>query len=434
MVVNTLCRLPHGRSARILSSLTLGALILSSNAFGWGTEDQRKQIFDRIAGVPPSESEMTAMDAAGSAAEAAQVALDSPYFYDVTLKNMVTPWTNEEQTVFAPLNDYTATVIGLVRDKADFRSVLYTDQVYVAKSSYRDASNNPLPAYSLANNSHYEEIEDLMDRGNSLFDILTPTTQTLPAGARAGVMSTRAAGRAFFSAGTNRAMLRFTLINHLCMDLEQFKDTSLPADRIRQDVSRSPGGDSSIFLNNCIGCHSGMDPLVQAFAYYDFDYGGDDTNIENGTLVYNSAGTVDPDTVSLLDGSPNLSRVSDPNVLYRVQDKYFINFTNFPYGYVTNSDQWTNYWREGRNSGVEWNAGGESPGASGIGAGSLGRELANSQAFAQCHVKRVFKTVCLRDPDSAADANEITNLTTSFMGSGYHLDEVFASAAAYCVE
>ena len=66
-------------------------------------------------------------------------------------------------------------------------------------------------------------------------------------------------------------MFRFTLLNHLCHDMEQVHDTSRPPDRIRQDVTRSPGGDSSLFLNNCIGCHSGMDPMAQAFAYYDFD-------------------------------------------------------------------------------------------------------------------------------------------------------------------
>ena len=66
-------------------------------------------------------------------------------------------------------------------------------------------------------------------------------------------------------------MFRFTLMNHMCMDMEQVHDTSIAPDRIRQDVSRSPGGDSRVFLNNCIGCHAGMDPLAQAFAYYNFD-------------------------------------------------------------------------------------------------------------------------------------------------------------------
>ena len=66
-------------------------------------------------------------------------------------------------------------------------------------------------------------------------------------------------------------MFRFTMINHLCHDMEQLMDTTRPTDRIRQDVARSPGGDSRIFLNNCVGCHSGMDPMAQAFAYYNFD-------------------------------------------------------------------------------------------------------------------------------------------------------------------
>ena len=39
-------------------------------------------------------------------------------FYNVTLKNWIAPWTNEEQTVFTDLNDYTATAIGMIRDGA----------------------------------------------------------------------------------------------------------------------------------------------------------------------------------------------------------------------------------------------------------------------------------------------------------------------------
>ena len=53
-------------------------------------------------------------------------------FYNITLKNYVAPWTNEEQTVFTRLNDYTATVIGVVRDGYDFRRILYDDIIYHA--------------------------------------------------------------------------------------------------------------------------------------------------------------------------------------------------------------------------------------------------------------------------------------------------------------
>ena len=57
--------------------------------------------------------------------------MDDPAFYAVTLKNLVTPWTNRDQTVFAPLNDYTATVIGMVRDDVPFNQLLSADILYV---------------------------------------------------------------------------------------------------------------------------------------------------------------------------------------------------------------------------------------------------------------------------------------------------------------
>ena len=168
---------------------------------------------------------------------------------------------------FVPLNDYTATVIGLVRDDVDFRTVLYGNVLYEGDASLG------LSAYSTQNNNHYEELEY---GGYSLKDDLVSVNQStrngIPAQATAGVMTSRAAAQAFLKDGTNRALFRFTVLNHLCDDMEQLNDTSLPSDRIRQDISRSPGGDSRIFLNSCIGCHNGMDPLTQAFAYYNWPH------------------------------------------------------------------------------------------------------------------------------------------------------------------
>jgi hypothetical protein len=47
-------------------------------------------------------------------------------------------------------------------------------------------------------------------------------------------------------------------------------------------------------------------------------------------------------------------------------------------------------------------------------------------------VTRVFKDVCLRQPDSTADANQITSMIASFQ-NGYSLRQVFAQSAAYCM-
>src|SRR3979490_525505 len=123
----------------------------------------------------------------------------------------------------------------------------------------------------------------------------TPQSATdgTPVQATAGLISTRGAAAAFFINGTNRAMFRFTMMNHLCSDLQTIMDNTSPLDRIRQDVTRSAGGDSGLFLNNCIGCHSGMDPMAQAFAYYNFNNIDPTTAGTTGQIVY-TAGQVQP--------------------------------------------------------------------------------------------------------------------------------------------
>src|SRR5690606_38002899 len=78
---------------------------------------QARRIHDRIAGVPPDAATLDVMEQdilAGQPTQAARRAMEAKTFYTTVLKNWVTPWTNREQTVFAPLNDYTATVIGMV--------------------------------------------------------------------------------------------------------------------------------------------------------------------------------------------------------------------------------------------------------------------------------------------------------------------------------
>jgi hypothetical protein len=390
--------------------LGIGAIMMlvSSQALIADAQDRRqaKRIHDRLAGTPPSPAVLNDMEqtilSGGGAYQAALDVIEGPgiyqssakNFYNVTVKNMTTPWTNEAQTVFAPLNDYTATVIGMIRDDIDFRRVLWDDIIYVG------ASNLGLPTYSPDNNDHYEYMErldiDLSDSDNLVRDSQTPWTG-LPASAAAGVLTTRAAARAFFIDGTNRAMFRFTMMNHLCTDLEPIKDTSRSPDRVQQDVSRSPGGDSRLFMNNCVGCHAGMDPLNQAFAYYNYEY--PDGDEDGGRLVYTP-------------GS--------------VQGKFLINANNFKYGYITQDDSWENYWRVGPNSLLGWSS--SLPGA-GNGASSMGRELANTEAFASCQVKKVFKTVCFREPS----LSELSTVTGQFVSSGYSMKEVFARTAVACM-
>ena len=385
----------HLDLARRIATLATAALLAMqavSPAYA-GPREQARRLHDRLAGVPPTDTVLTQMAtdiAGGNATAAAQLAMTNKNFYNVTLKNFVAPWTNVERTVFVPLNDYTATVIGMVRDDVDFSTVLSADLLYVANGT-------GAPAYSPANNDHYQYLDD---NNVDLQASLQSTTQSsllgIPSSATAGVMTTRASAAAFFVAGTNRRMFRFTLINHLCRDMEQMQDSSLPPDRIRQDVSRSPGGDSRVFLNNCITCHDGMDPLAQAFAYYDFD-------ATTGRELY-TAGAVQP--------------------------KYLINSDNFKTGYVTTDDHWNNYWRKGANQVLGFD--GALSGA-GTGAKSMGQELAHSDAFAQCQVEKVFRAMCFRDPGNAQDRQAVSTIKGNFKNGGYKMKQVFADAAIYCM-
>jgi hypothetical protein len=376
-----------------------GALaLIGATAFAGPTSaDQATRMYSRIAGIPPTAAQLAQMTGAPDAITAALIATNDPAFYNNTIRNLAAPWTNRNQSVFVPLNDYTATVVGMVRDDKPFNTLLSADLVYVADSAAG------VPAYSPTNNDMYQALDD---KNVDLSTHLVASTQSalsgIPATATAGVMTTRGAASAFFINGTNRAMFRFTVMNHLCNDLQTVMDITRPPDRIRQDVTRSPGGASTLFLNNCVGCHSGMDPMAQAFAYYDFNNTDPATADTAGQIVYTAG---------------------------QVQPKYHINNTNFPQGFSTQDDAWNNHWRTGPNQVLGWS--GSLPGG-GNGAKSLGQELESSAAFASCQVTRVFKYVCLREPNTQGDFNQVTSMIASFQGHQYSLRQVFAEGAAYC--
>jgi hypothetical protein len=392
-----------GAAAGLLSlwvSALLVAMLLAASASYAQTAaniDRARRMHDRLTGVPPDSTtlnQMALLIEADRAGDAADLAMLNPNFYNVVLKNWITPWTNEDQTVFAPLNDYTATVIGMIRDDVPFNTVLTDDIIYHAEDAVSSR-------YEQTSNDHYIELENQginLGFGGPLirdYQSQMPGSQ-LDESEAAGVTTTRAAGEAFFSAGTNRAMFRFTSINYLCRDLEQLHDVTRAADRIRQDVTRSPGGDSEIFLNTCYGCHSGMDAVAGAYAFFEWD--------EDAERVIHTRGVVQP--------------------------KHLINGNVFPAGFVTTDNGWINYWREGPNAALGWRGASDR----GFGAKSLGAEIAASDAFSTCQVEKVFELVCFRPVGSEDDRAAVDAATTAFESSNYSMKGVFADIAEYCMD
>ena len=274
-------------SVLIVLSCTVGASLAYA-----GPREQAKRIHDRLVGVPPSSAVLDSMSAklsGGDSIGAALEAMENPAFYNTTVREFATPWTNREQSVYVDLNDAIATVIGMIRDDVPFDQVLYEDIVYVGSPAATNIT------YSQTDNDHYLDLQlnriDLSDPAN-----LTRQTQSqLPGapialGETAGIMTTRGFSQAYLVAGTNRAAVHFTTLNFLCMGMQDFSDITAHPDKIRQDVTRSPGGDSNIFLTDCLTCHAGMDGLAGAFAYYDFD--------ENTQQLVYTAGSVQPKYVN----------------------------------------------------------------------------------------------------------------------------------------
>lgn len=394
--------LRDGTDRTVLLALCTAFLIFSESALA----DSRVfayRLFNRLNGTPPSTlklDEMAALVDQGKYQDAAMAAIHDPSgnFYNVTLKNFFSRWSNKDQTPRQPLNDYVATAIGIVRDDAPFTQLLSEDVLYTAERG---------TLYSLSSNAHYEQIES---QHLNLATALKKTTQSgagrLPQEAIAGAFSLRGFGEAFYSAGTNRRALAFTMSTFLCRSMESLKDSARPDVRVRRDVTRSPGGYPAKFRNECAGCHAGMDGFSGAFAYYDFD-------MATQTLMY----------------APG-----------QVHAKFNRNATEFPDGFVTADASWVNLWTEGQNALLGWNG----PGA-GVGAKSFGEMIASADGFPTCMAQKAVEAMCAKnylaaksppekdDPNAMtpADKDAISSIGTTFK-SNYNMKDAFARAAVYC--
>lgn len=370
-----------------ISTIMLGLLAATTLAHA-GPRDVAWKLHNRLAGIPPKPAvldEMSDLIARGDSEGAARLAMSNPAFYNITLKNWIKPWSNREQTPRVPLNDYVATILGVIRDDVPFDKILYDDILYVV-----DATT--VAAYSNTDNNHYQQAEG---QNMNIMGTLVVRKQSdvtgLPAAAVAGVTTTRNAGENYFQAGTNRRVNRFIFMNYLCKDYEGLHDITVPDFRVGRDVERNPGGDSRTYKNRCVGCHAGQDALRGAYAYYNF--GG-------GRLTYST----------------------------QVQGKFNQN-NFFPQGYVTVDDSWLNLWATGQNASLGWRGN-----TTGKGAQSLGMMFAKSKAFSACMAKKVYKLVCIKEATSEQDLSEVQKLATSFEANNeYNMKKLIAKTSAGCV-
>ncbi len=196
-----------------------------------------------------------------------------------------------------------------------------------------------------------------------------------PGAPPAGIITTRGAASAFFVNGTNRAMFRFTMMNHLCNDLPTHHGYDPPAG------SHPPGRDAQPGRRQ----HLVPDQLHRLPQRH----GPDGAGLRLLQLLVSGERSRRNRVAHRTD---RVHRRADAAEVPHQQHQFpaRVQHARTTAGTTAGAPDRIRSWVGARLL----------PG-SGNGAKSLGQELESSQAFASCQVTRVFKTVCFRAPSSS---------------------------------
>lgn len=383
---------------------------------GSDNPDLRKAAFlyGRIVGVKapldhPVVKQMAAKISEGrdGLLEAANIATQQADFLNITVRDFAAEMSNREETINVPLNDFIATVVGIVKDDRNAQLFLTSDEIYMG-----DVNKVPVRADMLGDllmsNKHYEELEKV---NADLSKVLVPVKQKISNGRGgvvnhpdpAGLLTSRAFMSSHHIAGTGRRPVEFSFREFLCLPIDQIADTgtgdaNVMDNRIGRDIDRSPGGEPSKFEKNCKSCHVPMDGFRGAFAHFSWK----DNFVNYGPIVGDNE---EFDARS-------------------IAGKFNQNTDVYPKGYVTVDDSFTNYAVGKKNMAqIGW----EDP-ASGNGVGEFARQLSRTEAFPRCMAKRVYKSVCKREPVEYEDGF-IEAKAKEFASNGYNMRKLFASIA-----
>ena len=338
----------------------------------------------------------------GEYKKAAQVGVELPDFYNNTVKDLGLRMSNREETIDAPLNDFAATMIGVVRDQVNAKELLTGNFYYRGNGLVGVPSD--MKTHMLHSNIHYQELEK---GGYDLKKALvradgqkitgpqgTPVNHPDPA----GVLTSRAYMAAHAVAGTNRRQVEYAFKQFMCLDLSEIADTEASDLRVGRDIDRFPGNSHKKYQTSCKGCHTVMDGFRGAFAKTDFG-----TYVKHGDLVTVHKGRY-PKKVS-----------------FKVNHNEFA----YPNGYITRDDSFYNFANRGANKVL---LGWRSPVSKGYGMGQFGKMLAESKRFSKCMVKRVFEAVCPVNIDENI-LSKLSVYVSEFESSNYNLKELFINAS-----
>lgn len=366
----------------------------------------------RLTGVraAPDDQTLSLMIKAlrnGEKNKAAEIATNSATFIDITVRDFASIMSTREGITVTPLNDFISTIMGTVRDNRPATQLLNGNQIYVLASGMNDTA---ILSGVLTTNSHYESNDGaLAPISNKLVSIRQSMshnagTTRMDHDDPAGLLTTRNFMQTHAFQGTNRRVVEYTFKVFLCTPIDAWASTTNPDSHVGRDIGREPVEE---YNNKCKGCHTGMDALRPAAAYYDFIETNPDTKA--GYVEYRKQHSTNNDHTTTSGAVSTL-----------VTPKFRRGSEIFPGGYVVKDNRWVNY--------ADDNLFGWNGTSSGTGMKDLGVMIANSEGFARCMAKRVFKTVCGEDIESS-NTGLVDKLANQFKKGNYNLRTLFVQSA-----
>jgi hypothetical protein len=375
-----------------------------------------QDIFQRLTGVKtplydPVLAQMETQLNQNNVIAAADIAASDSRFLNITVRDFASKMSNRSETIDTPLNDFTATVIGAVRDGISAQRLLWDNITYIGDTS-KVAVPSTMASDILKSNNHYDAL-DLQHA--DLAKVLKMSDQKIYDGTKAvdmptpaGLLTSRAWLSAHAVAGTNRRLVEYSFREFLCTPLEKVADSTGPDNVVARDIDRFPGGSHTKFTTTCRACHTIMDGFRPAFGYFTF----------NGGYAMHSFTSATVGTQQEEDDGKGMFKSKEPGALY-VHDKLNKNATVFPGGRVTTDDNWINDAANGANLPYfNWTR------MSGKGIQEFGKMLAESKQFPICMATRVYTQVCKRAP-SSSETTMLNAAATDFASKNYNLKYLF---------
>ncbi|AHZ85037.1 hypothetical protein [Bdellovibrio bacteriovorus] len=250
-----------------------------------------KKLYERMTGVKvsstkPELKQVAELIAKGDTRGAANYITGTSDFLNVQIKNLSLKLSNKDESVKVPFNDFSALIVGVVRDGKDFRDILTADYFYDVKGVPNETDQRT----RMFNQANYTPVEtSYMNLQTALvqqprqkmvksawstpylqseksYEMVSLDNNPEPA----GVFTTRTFAERNLSGGTNRRAVEFSLKQFLCVSMAEAADSSASDQYVGRDVERFPAGDHNKYLTSCKSCHSVMDGMRGAFAKMDY--------------------------------------------------------------------------------------------------------------------------------------------------------------------